>query len=154
MTALLTAPDRESLRFFRPIAQRVEIVGASLLTINFVAPRAHSMPARGLNHHKNTSGANKAAFSLMPKPPMHPAGWPFHLQPLSEHACRSSWRTHPSARAIPARCGYLHLRGCLCGCAGAGQQLPGAAMHDLRWWMAGDVLQNSGAGGAVRVACE
>jgi hypothetical protein len=60
----------------------------------------------GLNHHKNMSLANKATISLKPRQPKHPAGWPFHTQPLSAHAYKSSWSTHPNAQAIPAPSGY------------------------------------------------
>jgi hypothetical protein len=46
MMSWLAAPDRESLRFFRPITQLVSFLGA-LVTLNSIALCADSMPARG-----------------------------------------------------------------------------------------------------------
>jgi hypothetical protein len=148
------APDRDSLRFFRPITQRIWMVGASLLTINFVAPRAYSMPARGLNHHKTPLKRTKQrSRSCQCRQSIQRTGRPTrsYLQHMG---------VNHRGRHIRVPEQFLHGADiCTCaaacaGCAGPGQRLPGAAMHDLRWWMAGDVLQNSGAGGAVRVACE
>jgi hypothetical protein len=128
------------------------VVGVSLLTINLVALCEDSMPASGLYHHKNMSLVNKETISLKPRQPKYPAGWPFHTQPLSAHAYKSSWSTHPNALAIPAPCGYPcplatnASQNYGAGCAGAGQRLPGAVMHDLTVWMTGNVLQITAQG--------
>jgi hypothetical protein len=148
------APDRDSLRFFRPITQRVEIIGASLLTINLVAPSAYCMPARSLNHHKKPLKRTKQRS--------HPCQCRQSIQRTGRPT-----RSHFQNMRVDHRGGHIRvpeqfLHGadiCTCaaacaGCAGAGQRLPGAAMHDMSLWMAGNVLQNCSAGGAARVACE
>jgi hypothetical protein len=50
---MLAAPDRERLRFFRPITRRIKLVGASFLAITFIAICAYSVPAISLNWHQN-----------------------------------------------------------------------------------------------------